>query len=237
MLTAVNMGQYVKADSNICSGLGNKMFIIASTIGIAIKNGFGFGFDWENQEYFINPLPELEHKQYKLLHIPWGYHDIMCSDDTILSGYIQSEKYFIHCADLIRHYFEMKPICEKLDNTVGLHFRAYSVEGLEGVHPEQTREYYLEALKHFEGLTPVVFTDNIKRAKEVIGLDCEYVSNSPIEDFYQLKNCDGVIMSNSSFSWWAGWLGGRTVAPSNWFTGRKALLDTKDLYADKFIII
>ena len=150
---------------------------------------------------------------------------------------MQSEKYFAHCADLIRYYFEMKPICEKLDNTVGLHFRAYSQEEVTAVHPEQTREYYIEALTHFEGLTPVVFTDNIPKAKRAIGLDCQYIRNTPIEDFYQLKNCDGVIMSNSSFSWWAGWLSGKTVAPSRWFAGRKALLDTNDLYADKFIIV
>ena len=155
----------------------------------------------------------------------------------MLQGYMQSEKYFAHCADVVRHYFEMKPICETLKNTVGLHFRAYYSEGVADTHPEQTKEYYLKALEHFPGLTSVVFTDNIERAKDVIGLDCEYVSNTPIEDFYQLKNCDGVIMSNSSFSWWAGWLGGKTVAPSVWFGGRKAHFDTSDLYADKFIVI
>lgn len=237
MITAVNMGNYQKADSQICSGLGNKMFIIASTIGIALKNGLEFGFNWENQEYFVNPLPELHPAGYKRLNVPWGYHDIVCQDNSLLVGYMQSEKYFAHCANVVRHYFQMKPICEKLYNKVGLHFRAYSVEGVSNVHPEPSREYYLKALEHFPGLTPVVFTDNIERAKEAIGIDCEYICNSPIEDFYQLKNCDGVIMSNSSFSWWAGWLNGKAVAPSQWFGGRKANLDTNDLYCKGWTVI
>lgn len=235
MITGADMGVYSSADKKVNGGLGNKMFVIASTIGIAVKQGYDFGFNWNNQEYFVNPLPKLEGK-FRPIGVPWGYHDVVCADNSILHGYMQSEKYFDHCADLIRHYFEMKPICEPLVNSVGIHFRDYTTEGVVSCHPEPTTEYYHEALKEFPGLEPVVFTDNIERAKKVVALDCEYISKSPIEDFYLLKNCDGVIGGNSSFSWWAGWLGKKAVMPKIWFGGRKAGYNTNDLYAKKFII-
>ena len=230
MITFLDIGKYGR--------FGNQMFQIASTIGIAIKNNYKYGFpEWENQKWFKNPLSVCAVHNFNTFNINWGYHDIRCPDWSTLQGYMQSEKYFAHCADLIKYYFEMNPLLEPLKNTVGLHFRAYSIEGVDSVHPEMSGDYYLEALEHFPGLDPVIFTDNIARAKEIIGLDCEYISNSTIEDFYLLKNCDGVIMANSSFSWWAGWLNGRAVAPTIWFGGRKAGLNTSDLYAEKFIVI
>ena len=33
-----------------------------------------------------------------------------------------------------------------------------------------------------------------------------------------MSMCEGHIMCNSSFSWWASWLSGKkTVAPAKWF--------------------
>lgn len=236
MITGADMNIYGRVDQNINAGFGNKLFIIASTIGIAVKYGLEYGWNWNNQDFFVNPLPLLKPGNYQRYNVPWGYYDFVCKDNTCLVGYMQHERYFSHCEDLIRSYFEMKPVSEKLVNTVGLHFRAYSVEGVGSVHPELPREYYEKALKHFPGKTPVVFTDNIERAKQVIGLDCEYRSNTPIEDFYQLRHCDGVIMCASSFSWWCGWLNGRAVIPSYWFIGRNRSMDVSGLYSNKFII-
>jgi len=51
--------------------------------------------------------------------------------------------------------------------------------------------------------------------------------------------CDDMIIANSSFSWWAAWMGvangKRVVAPKKWFNN--APLNPKDIYAEKWIVI
>ncbi len=200
---------------------GNQLFQIASTIGIAVKQNRGYGFpEWKYQPFFKNPLPRLKGK------------------DAWVDKYLQDYRNFDHCKDLIRHYFEMEPITVPLKDTVFIHFRAYGTEGVTDRHPDQTREYYKEAVKQFPNRKFVVFSDDRERAKEVIGMDCEYRSGNEMEDFYLMSHCDGGIIANSSYSWWAGWLsGGKIVAPSYWFCGRKKNNDTSGLYLPNWIKI
>jgi hypothetical protein len=127
----------------------------------------------------------------------------------------------------------MKDICEPLKNTVAIHFRDYK---MPNIYPECTSEYYDKTLKYFPGKQTVVFTDNIEKAKQVIGIDCEYRSGTPIEDFYLMSKCDNVICSNSTFSWWAAWLTGRTaIIPAVWFAGRLSSLSTEGYKHPNFI--
>ena len=93
--------------------LGNQMFQIASTIGIATKNHASFGFPiWRDNiskknvhQYFRYPLPGKRRDKYQRLEIEFGYHDIHLERSADISGYLQSERYFEHCTDLVRRYF------------------------------------------------------------------------------------------------------------------------------------
>jgi len=200
---------------------GNQLFQIASTIGLALKEKAPYGFNsWDYESYFVNPLPKIDNNIYY----------------TALKGYLQSYKNFEHCYDVIRKQFELKPLDLVVpENTVFIHFRAYSNDLLGNVthiHPEQLAEYYQEAIKRFPNKNFIVFTDNINAAKKVLSfLNCEIVSSEKwINDFYVMSKCDGGILANSSFSWWAGWLtGGKVVAPQKWFT-EKATYETNGYY-------
>ncbi len=206
------LGQYGK--------FGNQLFQIASTIGLAKQGDLEYCFNgWEYQDYFVNPLP--------------------CGlAKYTFSGYLQDYRHFDRCKDLIRYYFEMKPVTQALRDTIFIHYRDYEAEGVSGRHPVQTREYYREAVKHFPGKKFMVFSDNVHKAMQVIDVDCVYSTGSEMYDFYRMSHCDGGIISNSSFSWWAGWLcGGKVVAPSNWFAGRKKDRDTTGLYLPEWIKI
>jgi hypothetical protein len=215
MITYEKLGKYGR--------FGNQLFQIASTIGYAVKNDIPFGFpEWEYQKYFKNPLPVLN------------------GNAKSLTGYLQDYRNFEHCKELIKFYFEMNKREGTHENTVFIHFRAYSSEGMIGCHPEQTMEYYRKALEHFPlGKRLVVFTDDIERAKQVIELDVEFRRGCDMmEDFWIMKNCEGGICANSSFSWWAGYLcGGKVVLPSAWFTGRKKGMDTSGYYFPGSIVI
>lgn len=227
-----------KADQKNDSTFGNILFFIASTIGIATKNGYTFGFpEWNNSEFFTNKLPKIEPGEYRHIEIPEGkFYGFNIPDNSSIFGYMQSEKYFEHCTELIRSYFTMKPICEIYDDCILIHCRNYAPEHIAMGFPKMTREYFMKALTYFPNKKVVVITDNIQKAKEIIKEDFEYVSNTPIEDFYKLSHTKYLIGSPSSFSWWAAWLSrAKAVFPANWFPGLP--VDTRDVNCSNWITI
>lgn len=237
MITLKDSNKYTNAGVICDSGLGNKMFQIAGTIGIAIRNGWSYGFEeWESQEYFVNPLLKVNEFDYPIHEIGWDFSNELVPDNVALHGYMQSFRYWKFCEETIRYYFEMKDICEPLENTIGIHFRAY---GNSEIHPECDWEYYERALQCFsKDKTKVVFTDNIERAQMVFNDRFEIRSGTPIEDFYLLSKCDGIISSNGTFPWWPAWLSGcKTVLPLRWFGGRKSHLSTDGFNYPGFIKI
>ncbi len=238
MITLKSIRDYPSAGLSGDTGLGNKLFQIAAVIGMAVKHGYDFGFEkWESQEYFINPLPPVIEGDYPVKEFGWDYSNEWIPDNVAVQGYFQDYRYWIHCVDLIKHYFEtiVSGIGLCNEDIIGIHFRAY---GDSDIHPECDWDYYSKALELLPKKKIIVFTDNIDRAKKVIPLDCEFISNSPIDDFINLKNCEYIISSNSTFPWWAGVLGGsKVIIPSKWFGGRKANLSTEGFNYPGFIKI
>lgn len=225
--------------------MGNWLFFIAGTIGIAVKNGYSYGLPkWVHQDFFVNELPlrEGDESNYQLVDIPWGFHGFDIPDNSSIFGYMQSEKYFEHCEDLIRHYFTIKAPIAPIKDTIFVHYRAYN-KTLKYMFTFLDRDYYLTAINQFPQKRVIVLTDNIPVAQSVIGTGVEYMSNTPIEDFYLLCNADYVVMSNSSFSWWGAWLSkAQTVCPRKWFNPTWGDTpgvpnDTKDIYCKDWIKI
>ena len=92
--------------------LGNQLFQIASTIGIAIRNDQSFVFPvWAYSEYYKNPIPQIERAHLLNLDLklydattPFHYQSVSLEGryDWDIIGYLQSEKYFKHCENTIR---------------------------------------------------------------------------------------------------------------------------------------
>lgn len=234
------------------------MFEIAGVIGLAQKHGYRFGFPyWQNydqlerfgggedidvQSWFKNPLPLIEDSKNNYFQPeawPWGYHpNRPVKDWTDLTGHFQSEKYFLHCKDLIKHYFTFKNETPKRTNTIAVHFRGGDYGG--DYHPTQTADYYSTARGFFdESFKVLLFTDDPERASEVIHFKHELAEPAhSMEHLELMTKCDAHIIANSTFSWWGAWLADsrRVVAPRNWF-GPAARLETKDIYPDNWIVI
>ena len=225
MITYRKIASKFKTDKNI--GLGNQMFMMASTIGIALKHGYQYGFENFYPHVFPNQAPECP--QYRMVQVPWGYWDIKVPDNVTLYGYMQSEKYFSHCRDLVLWHFEMNRQSERtMDDVICVHIRRGDYVG-GSHHYNLGHDYYDNAISMLEG-TPVIFTDDAEYCrKEYPGV--EVISGDVFHDFYLMRQCSKFVIANSSLSWWAAWLsGGETIAPKNWFAGSNLKLSTKDLY-------
>lgn len=268
--------------------LGNQMFQFAAAIGIANKINHSVWFPQENTEtpsvedfkdgvtrevyfdlpkYFpsievtLAPLSEIE--TYHIAQEPY-FH--FCSDlftipdQTNLMGYFQTEKYFEHCSELIRDFFqfdrEIKIRAENIlpkiagnPELVSVHIRVGDYKGLQQFHPVMDANYYFDAMMEFTDENHetdkyfLIFSDDMEYARSLFG-DSEGIiymeGNEPEVDMCAMSMCDHNIIANSSFSWWAAWLNDNTdkkvVAPKKWFgPAYKGTHDTKDLYPQSWI--
>jgi len=231
----------------------NQLFQISSTIGTGVKLGHSYGFPkWPYQKYFKNPLPKSKiwpGAQYQ--EPTFHYNEINVQDNTNLSGYFQSEKYFKHCEDLIRYYFEFDPgLAEKIkakfayilkENTCAIHVRRKDyVTNLN--HSALPYDYYLRAIKLFNDVKFIVFSDDTNWCNKMFRDGFLIIkNNSDIEDFILMSFCNHFIIANSSFSWWSAWLskseGKKVIAPLEWFGPGLKHYITKDLYPAGWHII
>ena len=181
-----------------------------------------------------------------------------CSDNTNYSGVFQTEKYFANATEELRKDFtfhkEILDPCQEFVNSVGdvifLHVRRgnsnlvgnrgekWSYQMLQDYHPLMKKEYYLEALSHFdESKKVIVLSDTIDWCKKQDWLqddrflfsDSSYEvfddgASVPYIDLCLMSLCSGGIIANSSMSWWGAWLQndtGKIIAPNPWY-GAKA---------------
>lgn len=165
-------------------------------------------------------------------------------DDIYVSGYWQSEKYFMRMRETLLKEIQCD-LCDKqlLDDinkscSVCVHIRRGDY--LEPKNHLQVceREYYQNAMRYILEKLPqaafYVFSDNID---EVISMGiCDIECNNKInfvtskhkdyEELILMSKCKHFIMSNSSFSWWSQYLCMNSepyiIAPSIWYNdGRK----------------
>jgi hypothetical protein len=249
MITFSQLGRYGR--------LGNQMFQVASVIGIATKYGYEYGFPyWKNydhlerfgssenidiQSWFKNPLPLVDQSvTYPNRFINWGFHNLGNLPDNLdISGHMQSEKYFAHCKDLVRHYFEFaKPVDPLPEGAICIHVRRGDYD--DNYHPTQKADYYEAALKHMPSAPVFVFSDDISAAWNMLGNEHTYMGgNHYFTDLQLMASGTHHILSNSTLCWWGWWLSkqeGKVVAPSKWF-GQIAGISPKDIYTDQMIVI
>jgi len=170
-------------------------------------------------------------------------------DNVYLIGYWQSYRYFYQIrAQLCQEISLINTrdgYCTYLhqdvmsSNSVAVHVRRgdyvnlKSASKLHGVLPVK---YYQEAVKiinsKIQNARYFIFSDDLQWCKANLGKKIDnavFVGSGkkmqPWEDFDIMKSCKHHVVANSSFSWWAAWLGmgtdsGKqnvTIAPQKWF--------------------
>ena len=144
---------------------------------------------------------------------------------TTIEGFFQSPKYFpsvgAEIAESIRNVVVSHPEQAVIDDVSSRPFIAIHVrrgDYLSEPHLREafgitTRDYYEKSLQVIggRGVPCIVFTDSAQEAKQELGGMKELVFDSRIftlGDLATLKLmslASGIVMSNSSFSWWAAY--------------------------------
>lgn len=156
------------------------------------------------------------------------------SSGTTLVGYFQSPKYFAGVASEIRsELLGVRPNGGEAPGPfIGVHLRRgdYVSSQSARVHGSVTADYAVAGVSLLRRLGAkervLVFSDQPEIAAGELearlpGAHFVPRSESPIEDMILMSGARHLVISNSTFSWWAAWLihqrGGTVVAPRPWF--------------------
>jgi hypothetical protein len=199
--------------------LGNQLWQIASTIGIARRRGETAGFPyWRYRPYFSVPdefFPDLDAVDTHDLGLDY------LQDLELLDG-VDAD---------VRRYFRPHPgvwdrLSRRFDDLLALthktsvHVRRGDYLEHSDMFPPLPLEYYVRAMELTEG-PYVVFSDDIEWCRRNLPDDCYFMEhNLDYEDLFLMAACDQHITANSTFSWWSAWLSNTSaIYPSDWGPG------------------
>ena len=141
--------------------------------------------------------------------------------DNKIDFYFQDPKYFEKYKDEIKVLFGQG--IYYIDQ-VAIHIRRGDYVNNPFYVDLMETSYYQNAMELFPGEKFLVFSDNIEWCKrQDIFKDCEFAeNNTELEDLNLMAGCKGIIIANSSFSWWGAYLSkGKVVAPKEWYSDKK----------------
>jgi hypothetical protein len=249
-------------------GLGNQMFTIAATYSKSLDLNCEMAINYSLPHYamqgnsplvykkeFYKNIPETDYIPKKVYAEPdWAYTPLPNETDLLVEGYLQSSKHFEHHAEQIRNLFyfsdetknKIKTFLQKIiKKTIGVHIRLgdYLKPECQIIHFLCKPDYYRTALNFFDlnDYEIIVCTDTPFLINQFINFENVHImeNNNEIEDLYLLSQCDNIVMSNSTFSWWSAFLGKqkeKICAPSRWF-GPGGPPNYKDIYQENWTLI
>lgn len=153
-----------------------------------------------------------------------------------LLGCYNSDEYFKGYEELIRQKFTfVSKIIErahKITDGTGIcsiHFRRDDFLKFYGANKLTFKNYYKKAIKTSKCNNFLIFSDDIKWCKKnlrnAISGKIDFVNNSNNEvvDMAAMSLCEVNIIANSTFSWWAAYLGNshRVIMPAVWYNPKK----------------
>lgn len=199
-----------------------------------------------------------------IIYNPEGYFEIDYTrlkrcNDIIFCGFMQSNKYFEKIREQIVNEFaidfdDLKDSIVKIkkENAICVHIRRgdYLSDRYKDRFLVCTDAYYKQAIDRMKVQYPdavyYVFSDSIDWVKcnmpFLAKLNPVFVDNggeeAVLKDFMMMKSCKHFIMSNSTLSWWAQYLGEYSdkhiIAPARWLNYG---YDNRDIYMSNWELI
>jgi hypothetical protein len=182
------------------------------------------------------------------------------STTKVSTGYFQRKQYVDSVAtELIRSMSQSNTfgslISARVDNEIAVHIRIgdyLSNSDAKEFHGLSAMTYFVRAVNHLQSVHRydkiVIYSDDLGKAysdfTEAFGPnETPVVASgglSELEDLAGISASRGIVISNSTFSWWAAWLGTQlhacdVVAPRPWFAIPSAADD--NLLPDEWAVI
>jgi hypothetical protein len=239
---------------NLEGGLGNQLFQVANGYAYARKYGKNLILDDSNwaaqqgnsprtyQETIFKNFRYIERGRNKIIREyrepKFNYVEIPNFDFNIkLVGYYQSLKFFEDYSDEFISKLWLPPT-SIFENSVAVHIRRGDYLRCAHIHYVCDTAYFKENIKEFPDKQIHVFTDSKDFVRsEFWDHDFKIIqTESELGDLTAMANHDNMIISNSSFSWWASLLGvkkKKIIAPTKWFNNFQA---HEDIYRTDFTI-
>jgi len=236
--------------------LGNALFQIASTIGIAVKNNTICGFpDWGYSEYFEywhyvqdkdKALAGIKEKCYTLDESLFCLESFKNYD---IDGWLQTAKYWEHSPAseaAVKAQLTFKPeIIEDIKSRYPDYEKAICISIRRGDFVNNQNYYQLSILYYILALFEI-FPDWQERKLYLFSDDLEYsrhhfqhlpnavfIDEPPILQLALGSICKSFIISNSTFSWWLAYLAGKealVIRPIKNLAGKLALQNSEADY-------
>jgi hypothetical protein len=224
-------------------GLGNQLFQIAATIGIARTNQLMPVFpEWWYDQAFERPLTRANYPADESLPIyreeSFSYRPVRITSSHIIDGYFQSEKYFgAFRSDILAQFAlkeEYRLLVDRLFRKYGMPDCAMHVRRGDYVDNDLFADltlcgYYQHLLTQMGSNTKtLVFSDDPDWCRAWFKDKRVVVANRSIDviDLFLFAKCNVSVIANSSYSWWGAWLNtnakATVFAPNRWFIGEFA---------------
>lgn len=190
------------------------------------------------------------------------YNNVCVGSNNYYVGFWQNEKYFENIKDDLLEVFISKKgyddktykIIEevKQSESVAVHVRRgdYLLKEYSNVYVVQDASYYQKAREYMSckkhNLKFYIFSDDLEWCKQNFEWDnCCFVDDAitddPIMQFEIMRKCKHYIIANSTYSWWAAWLGENKdsikIAPDRWYVDDKINIDCKRALLNSFVQI
>lgn len=218
--------------------LGNQLFGIAATLGIAAANNMTplFPANWKYRKDFNIPDEYFGECEIEDVYKEPSFHftvPAISNVNTELKGYFQSEQYWHNIKDTVIEYLTPKGAKPGSTNAVSIHHRRGDYVGNKN-YQNMSMGYYISSYDScFKGKEIRPFSDDHNY------IDLHYKGNtlcqkptSEIDDLKGIIACKYHICSNSTFSWWGAYLSNRftVIRPTVYFAGPLSRNDTRDFW-------
>lgn len=227
--------------------MGNFLFQAAAAMGYAWDHGMDFTLPSVTKDpqanpiylqHLVNPkwdtrLPAVWLREAGHGHQVLPYQNGWRSQNIILDGYWQTEKYFKHHRERL---LETMAYPWERKGCVSVHVRRGDYLLLTEKHPPISVDWIERMMALFPKKQFLFFSDDIQWCIETFAhrTDCAFQTGGTEEkDLIDMSGCMHHICSASTFSWWAAWLNRspdkRVIMPAQWFTPKHGGIDTKDI--------
>lgn len=235
--------------------LGNQMFQIASCFGLAAEHDFKPVFpSWRYGKYFKGELPrdcpdgeifrtvKEKHFHYHEWELPEGNVDI--------DGYLQSEKYFDNIPfqwddDFLRGTIARYGPALDAKPSICVQVRRGDFVGNVNYY-QLPVTYFIKGITFFhmwQDMNIFFISDDMDWCKLHFGClpNAIFPDGNEVEHMCLGSLCDRLVISNSSFGWWAARLAEernpdtKVIHPGHVFAGNMIKNDTKDYWPRRWI--